>query len=71
MGRHIGYRPSKMVQMTGNVYVEDCEAVARDGVRLRIRGVARIRVGCLKHRDKIELDVAPAALNDMLVRAGP
>jgi predicted transcriptional regulator of viral defense system len=60
----IDHPPVKMVQMTGEAYSEGIETVARDGVRLRVYGVAKTVVDCFKHRNKIGLDVALEALKD-------
>jgi predicted transcriptional regulator of viral defense system len=54
-----------MVQMTGDVYSEGIETVERDGVKLRIYGVAKTVADCFKHRNKIGLDVALEALKDV------
>ncbi len=61
----IDYPPIKMVQMTGDVYSEGIETVERDGVKLRIYGVAKTVADCFKHRNKIGLDVALEALKDV------
>jgi predicted transcriptional regulator of viral defense system len=61
----IGYPPIKMVQMTGEVYSEGVETVERDGVKLRVYGVAKTVADCFKHRNKIGLDVALEALKDV------
>jgi predicted transcriptional regulator of viral defense system len=61
----IDYPPIKMVQMTGDVYAEGIETVERDGVKLRVYGVAKTVVDCFKHRNKIGLDVALEALKDV------
>lgn len=60
----IGYPPIKMVQMTDEVYSEGIETVERDGVKLRVYGVAKTIADCFKHRNKIGLDVALEALKD-------
>ena len=60
----IDYPPIKMVQMTGDVYSEGIEMVERDGVQLRVYGVAKTVADCFKHRSKIGLDVALEALKD-------
>ena len=60
----IDYPPIKMVQMTGDVYAEGIETVERDGVKLRVYGVAKTVADCFKHRNKIGLDVALEALKD-------
>ena len=60
----IDYPPIKMVQMTGDVYAEGIETVERDGVKLRVYGVAKTVADCFKHRNKIGLDVALEALRD-------
>jgi predicted transcriptional regulator of viral defense system len=61
----IDYPPVKMVQMTGDVYSEGVETVERDGVALRVYGVAKTVADCFKHRNKIGLDVALEALKDV------
>ena len=60
----IDYPPVKMVQMTGDVYTAGIEEHLRDGVKLRVYGVAKTVVDCFKHRNKIGLDVALEALKD-------
>lgn len=60
----IGHPPIKMVQMTGDVYTEGIETVERDGVGLRVYGVAKTVADCFKHRHKIGLDVALEALKE-------
>lgn len=67
-GSHVprlDYPPIKMVQMTGEVYSEGIETVERDGVALRVYGVAKTVADCFKHRNKIGLDVALEALKDV------
>lgn len=61
----IDHPPIKMVQMTGDVYSEGIETVERDGVKLRVYGVAKTVADCFKHRNKIGLDVALEALKDV------
>ncbi|MFG6459778.1 type IV toxin-antitoxin system AbiEi family antitoxin domain-containing protein [Roseateles sp. BYS96W] len=61
----IDYPPIRMVQMTGDVYAEGIETVQRDGVALRVYGVAKTVADCFKHRNKIGLDVALEALKDV------
>lgn len=60
----IDYPPIKMVQMTGDVYSAGIETIERDGVKLRVYGVAKTVADCFKHRNKIGLDVALEALKD-------
>ncbi len=60
----IDYPPVKMVQMTADVYAAGVEEHLRDGVKLRVYGVAKTVVDCFKHRNKIGLDVALEALKD-------
>lgn len=60
----IDYPPIKMVQFTGEAYFAGVEEVERDGVRLRVYGVAKTLADCFKHRNKIGLDVALEALKD-------
>lgn len=52
-------------QVTGDVYSEGIETVERDGVKLRVYGVAKTVADCFKHRNKIGLDVALEALKDV------
>jgi predicted transcriptional regulator of viral defense system len=61
----VAYPPIKMVQMTGDVYSEGIETVERDGVTMRVYGVAKTVADCFKHRNKIGLDVALEALRDV------
>jgi predicted transcriptional regulator of viral defense system len=63
-----GYPPVKMVQFTGEAYMAGVEEVERDGVRLRVYGVAKTVADCFKHRNKIGLDVALEALRDARTR---
>ena len=58
------YPPLKMVQFTGEAYAAGVEEVERDGVKLRVYGVAKTVADCFKHRNKIGLDVALEALKD-------
>lgn len=60
----IDYPPIKMVQFTGEAFSAGVEEVERDGVRLRVYGVAKTVADCFKHRNKIGLDVALEALKD-------
>jgi predicted transcriptional regulator of viral defense system len=60
----IGYPPLKMIQMSGDAYSEGVETVERDGVRLRVYGIAKTVADCFKHRNKIGLDVALEALKE-------
>lgn len=60
----VGYPPIKMVQFTGEAYTAGVEEVERDGVALRIYGVAKTVADCFKHRHKIGLEVALEALKD-------
>ena len=61
----IDYPPIKMIQMTGGVYTAGVEEHLRDGVKLRVYGVAKTVADCFKHRNKIGLDVALEALKDV------
>lgn len=61
----LDHPPIKMVQMTGEVYAEGVETVDRDGVELRVYGVAKTVADCFKHRNKIGLDVALEALKEV------
>ena len=62
------YPPIKMVQFTGEAYTAGVEEVERDGVKLRVYGVAKTVADCFKHRNKIGLDVALEALKDARTR---
>lgn len=64
----LNYPPVKMVQFTGEAYAAGVEEVERDGVKLRVYGVAKTVADCFKHRNKIGLDVALDALKDARVR---
>jgi predicted transcriptional regulator of viral defense system len=61
----LDYPPIKMVQMAGKAYSEGVETVERDGVALRVYGVAKTVADCFKHRNKIGLDVALEALKEV------
>ena len=66
-GSHVprfDYPPIKMVQFTGEAYTAGIEEVERDGVKLRVYGVAKTVADCFKHRNKIGLDVALEALKE-------
>lgn len=65
----IDYPPVKMVQFTGEAYSTGVEQVDRDGVRLRVYGVAKTVADCFKYRNKIGLDVALEALKDARSRS--
>lgn len=70
-GSHVprlDYPPIKMVQMTGEAYTQGVETVERDGVQLRVYGVAKTVADCFKHRNKIGLDVALEALKEVRAR---
>lgn len=58
------YPPIKMVQFTHDAYTASVEEVERDGVKLRVYGVAKTVADCFKHRNKIGLDVALEALKE-------
>ena len=64
----INYPPIRMVQFAGNTYMTDVEHFVRDGVTLRVYGVAKTVADCFKHRNKIGLDVALEALQDARAR---
>ncbi len=64
----IDYSPIKMVQFSGDAYSVGIEEVERDGVKLRVYGVAKTMADCFKHRNKIGLDVALEALKDARAR---
>ena len=61
----IDYPPIRMVQMTGEAYAQGVETFERDGVKLRVYGVAKTVADCFKHRNKIGLDVALEALKEV------
>lgn len=58
------YPPLKMVQFTGDAYLQGIEELTRDGTRLRVYSAAKTVADCFKHRNKIGLDVAIEALKD-------
>lgn len=62
------YPPIKMVQFSGEACTAGVEVVERDGVKLRVYGVAKTVADCFKHRNKIGLDVALEALKDARAR---
>jgi hypothetical protein len=62
------YPPIKMVQFTGEACTAGVEEVERDGIRLRVFGVAKTVADCFKHRNKIGIDVALDALKDARAR---
>ena len=64
----LDYPPIKMVQFRGEAYSAGVEEVERDGVKLRVYGVAKTVADCFKHRNKIGLDVALEALKDARAR---
>jgi predicted transcriptional regulator of viral defense system len=64
----LAYPPLKMVQFTGEAYTAGVEEVERDGVKLRVYGVAKTVADCFKRRNKVGLDVALEALKDARVR---
>lgn len=61
----IDYPPLKMVQMASDVYSTGIEEHERDGVKLRVYGIAKTVADCFKHRNKIGLDVALEALKEV------
>ncbi len=58
----IEYPPIRMIQFSGDAYVEGVEIIERDSVSLRVYGVAKTVADCFKYRNKIGLDVALEAL---------
>ena len=62
------YPPIKMVQFTGEACTAGVEEVERDGITLRVFGVAKTVADCFKHRNKIGIDVALEALKDARTR---
>ena len=63
------YPPIKMVQFTGEAFTSGIEPFERDGVRMRVYGVAKTVADCFKHRNKIGLDLAIEALKDARARS--
>ncbi len=61
----IDYPPLKMVQMAGDNYLAGIEEHERDGIKLRVYGIAKTVADCFKHRNKIGLDVALEALKEV------
>lgn len=61
----IDYPPVRMVQMADEVYTQGVETFERDGVKLRVYGIAKTVADCFKHRNKIGLDVALEALKEV------
>jgi predicted transcriptional regulator of viral defense system len=61
----IAYPPLKMVQMAADAYSAGIEEHERDGVTLRVYGIAKTVADCFKHRNKIGLDVALEALKEV------
>lgn len=57
--------PIRMLQFSGEAGTAGVEAFERDGVTLRVYGVAKTVADCFKHRQKIGLDVALKALKDV------
>jgi hypothetical protein len=47
------YPPIKMLQFTGEAFTAGVEELERDGVKLRVYGVATTVADCFKHRNKI------------------
>lgn len=64
----LDYPPLRMVQFAGEAYATGIETVERDGIALRVYGVAKTVADCFKHRHKIGLDVALEALKDARTR---
>jgi predicted transcriptional regulator of viral defense system len=67
-GRHaprMGYPPLRMVQFSGDAYEQGVEAHPRDGVALRVYGVAKTVADCFKMRHVVGLDVALEALREV------
>lgn len=64
----IDYPPLKMVQMAGDTYSAGIEEHERDGVKLRVYGIAKTVADCFKHRNKIGLDVALEALKEVCAK---
>jgi len=61
----IDYPPLKMVQMADDTYSTGIEIHERDGVTLRVYGIAKTVADCFKYRNKIGLDVALEALKEV------
>lgn len=61
----MGYPPLRMVQFSGEAYGQGVEVHPRDGVALRVYGVAKTVVDCFKMRHVVGLDVALEALREV------
>lgn len=64
----LDYPPIRMVQFSGDAYTAGIEDVERDGVTLRVYGIAKTVADCFKHRNKIGLDVALETLKEVRAR---
>ncbi len=60
----LGYPPLKMVQCSAQALEAGVEVHAHEGVNIRVYSVAKTVADCFKHRNKIGLDVAIAALKE-------
>lgn len=63
----LDYPPLRMVQFAGEAYATGIETVERDGITLRVYGVAKT-VGIVQAPPRIGLDVALEALKDARTR---
>jgi predicted transcriptional regulator of viral defense system len=60
----LGYPPLKMVQCAPQVHAAGVELHDNAGVSIRVYSVAKTVADCFKHRHKVGLDVAIAALKE-------
>lgn len=61
----MGYPPLRMVQFSADAYEQGVEVHRRDGVSLRVYGVAKTVADCFKMRHVVGLDVALEALREV------
>lgn len=64
----LDHPPLRMVQFSRESHAAGIEEQVRDGVRLRVYGVAKTVADCFKHRNTIGLDVALEALKEACAR---
>lgn len=60
----IDYPPIKMVQYSGDAWVEGLETIKTPEATLRVYNPAKTIADCFKHRNKIGLDIAIEALKE-------
>jgi predicted transcriptional regulator of viral defense system len=61
----IDYPPLRLIQFSAQTYSAGIETHQRDGVALRVYGVAKTVADCFRHRNKVGLDVALEALREV------